>query len=113
MAAVIGLQLIGQLPRRVEQPPMTRFDRPTAALAAANGGTTMSDLKKTVRDTEADMKETWRKADGDESLGDKAANLGDRVGNAIENAGDELHEGVDDASREAAYQQGRADEATR
>ena len=41
----------------------------------------MSDLKRTVRDTEADMKEAWRKADGDESLGDKAANVGDRLEN--------------------------------
>ena len=92
---------------------MTRFKESTAAPAAANGGISMSDLKKTVRDTEADVKETWRKADGEESLGDKAANLGDRVGNAVENAGDEIHETADDASRDAAYNKGRADEMSR
>ena len=91
---------------------MTRFEV-TAASAAAHGGMAMSDLEKTVRDTEADVKETWRKADGDESLSDKAAGLGDRVGNAIEDAGDKLHEVADDASREAAYQEGRADEMSR
>src|SRR5688500_10870116 len=48
-----------------------------------DGGTVMSDLKRTVREGEADMKEAWRKADGDESLGDKAANIGDRVENAV------------------------------
>jgi hypothetical protein len=73
----------------------------------------MSDLKRTVRETEADMKEAWRKADGDESLGDKAANVGDRAENAIENAGDKLHEEADEASRDVAYEKGRADEATR
>jgi hypothetical protein len=73
----------------------------------------MSDLKKTVRDTEADMKEAWRKADGDESLGDKAAGLGDRVENAVENAGDKIHEEAAEASRDAAYQQGRMDETSR
>ncbi len=91
---------------------MTRF-KSTAALATAYGGMAMSDLKKTVRDTEADMKETWRKADGDESLGDKAAGLGDRVKNAVKDAGDEIHEGADEASRDAAYQQGRTDELSR
>ena len=73
----------------------------------------MSDLKRTVRDTEADVKETWRKADGDESLGDKLAGAGDRVENAVKNTGDELHENADEMSRDAAYEQGRADEATR
>ena len=73
----------------------------------------MSDIKRTVRDTEADLKEAWRKADGDESLGDKAANLGDRAKNAIEDAGDELHEGADRMSREAGYQKGRADKLNR
>lgn len=73
----------------------------------------MSDLKRTVRETEADMKEAWRKADGEESLGDKAAGLGDRVENAVENAGDEIHEEADEMSRDVAYEKGRADEATR
>ena len=72
----------------------------------------MNDLKRTVRDTAADAKETWRKADGNESLGDKAADLGDRAKNAVENAGDDLHEGADKLSRDASYEQGRADEAT-
>jgi phage-related minor tail protein len=112
IAAVIGLQLIGQRPRGIEEPPMTRFES-TAAPAAAHGGKAMSDLKRTVRETEADMKEAWRKADGHESLGDKAANLGDRVENAVEDADDTIHEEADKASRDAAYQQGRADEATR
>jgi phage-related minor tail protein len=109
---VIGLQLIEGLPRGVEEPPMTRFES-TAASAAAHGGKAMSDLKRTVRDTEADMKETWRKADGEESLGDKVANAGDRLGNAAKNAGDEVHEEADEASRDAAYERGRADEASR
>ena len=73
----------------------------------------MSDLKRTVRETEADMKEAWRKADGDESLGDKAANIGDRVENAVEDAGDKLHEEADEMSRDVAYEKGRVDEATR
>ena len=30
-----------------------------------DGGPDMSDLKRTVRETEADMKEAWNKADGD------------------------------------------------
>lgn len=109
---MIGLQLIEQFPRGIEELPVTRF-KLTAAPAAANGGMVMSDLKKTVRDTEADMKEAWRKADGDESLGDKAAGAGDRIENAVKNAGDEIHEEADEASRDAAYQQGRADEMTR
>ena len=88
---------------------MTRFELP-AAPAAANGGQAMSELKRTVRDTEADVKEAWRRADGEESLGDKVANAGDRLENAVENTGDELHEEADEASRDAAYRQGRADE---
>ena len=91
---------------------MTRFEW-YAASAALEGGSDVSDLKKTVRDTEADVKETWRKADGDESLGDKVANAGDRLGNAVKDAGDDLHEEADEMSRDAAYQKGRADEATR
>jgi phage-related minor tail protein len=73
----------------------------------------MSDIKETIRDTEADVKEAWRKADGEESVGDKAANVADRAKNAVENAGDELHEKADEASREMAYQEGRVDQAGR
>ena len=73
----------------------------------------MSDLSKSIRDTEADVKEGWRKADGDESLGDKAANLGDRLGNAVKDAGDEVHEKTDELAREASYEEGRHDEAMR
>jgi hypothetical protein len=109
---VIGLQLNGPFARGVEQPSMTRL-KSSAAPAAREGGRDVSDLNRTVRDTEADVKETWRKADGDESLGDKVANAGDRLGNAVKNAGDELHEGADKLSRDAAYEQGRADEAGR
>jgi hypothetical protein len=72
----------------------------------------MSDMKRTIRDTEADVKEAWRGADG-ESLGDKAANTRDRAGNAIKDAGDTIHEKTDEASRDAAYERGRVDEATR
>jgi hypothetical protein len=109
---VIGLQLLRDLTRGVEEASMARF-KSSAAPAARQGGREMSDLKRTVRDTEADVKETWRKADGHESLGDKAANVGDRVKNAVDNAGDEIHEEADEMSRDAAYQQGRTDEATR
>ena len=84
-----------------------------AALAAQEGGSNMSDLNKTIRDTEADVKEGWRKADGNESLGDKAANLGDRATNAIKDAGDKVHEETDDLAREASYEKGRTDEAMR
>ena len=91
---------------------MTRFEM-SAAPAAAQGGQEMSELKRTVRDTEADMKEAWRKADGEESLGDKIAGAGDRAENAIKDAGDAVHEEADEASRDAAYQQGRADEMHR
>ena len=84
-----------------------------AAPAANEGGTTVSDLNKTIRDTEADVKEGWRKADGDESLGDKAANLGDRVENAVKDAGDKLHEETDELARDASYEAGRHDEAMR
>lgn len=73
----------------------------------------MSELNRTVRDTEADVKEAWRKADGDESVGDKLAGAKDRVENAVKDAGDTVHEEADEMSRDAAYQQGRADEATR
>ena len=72
----------------------------------------MSDLKQTARDAKTDVKEAWRNADG-ESLGDKVANTTDRAKDAVENAGDELHEEADKASREAAYQKGRADEMSR
>ena len=91
---------------------MTRFNS-SAAPAAHQGGPEVSDFNKTVRDTEADVKEAWRKADGDESLGDKLAGAKDRAENAIKDAGDAVHEGADDLSRDAAYEQGRADEATR
>ena len=84
-----------------------------AAPAAEVGGHLVSDLSKTIRDTEADVKEGWRKADGHESLGDKAANLGDRASNAVKDAGDKLHETADDMSREASYEEGRNDEAMR
>lgn len=73
----------------------------------------MSELNRSLRDTEADLKETGRKLDGDESLGDKLAGAGDRLENAVKNAGDELHEEADDMSRDAAYQQGRMDESNR
>ncbi len=91
---------------------MARFEM-SAAPAAHQGERTMSDMKENLRDAGADAKETWRKADGDESLGDKVANVGDRVENAAKNAGDEIHEEADEMSRDAAYQQGRADETTR
>jgi len=39
----------------------------------------VTDMKKSLRDTEADAKETWRKADGDESLADKVGNAGDEI----------------------------------
>jgi hypothetical protein len=109
---VIGLQLIGEFPRDIEEAPMTRF-KATAARAAANGGMAMSEFKETAREAGADMKEAWRKADGEESLGDKAANAGDRIENAVKNAGDEIHEEADEMSRDAAYQQGRTDEMNR
>jgi hypothetical protein len=109
---VIGLQSNWPFAQDVEQPSVTRLKSSTAH-AAPQGGRDVSDLNRTVRDTEADVKETWRKADGDESLGDKVANAGDRLGNAVKNAGDDLHEGADKMSRDAAYEQGRADEAGR
>jgi hypothetical protein len=109
---VIGLQLDGPFARGVKQPSMTRF-KSSVAPATPEGGRDVSDLNKTVRDTEADVKETWRKADGDESVGDKVANAGDRLGNAVKNAGDDVHEETDKMSRDAAYEQGRADEASR
>jgi hypothetical protein len=73
----------------------------------------MSDLKEKARDVKSDAKEAWRRADGEESLGDKVANTADRVTDAAKNAGDEIHETADDVSRDAAYQQGRADEMSR
>ena len=84
-----------------------------AAPAAEEGGSNVSELNKTIRDTEADIKEGWRKADGNESLGDKAANLGDRATNAVKDAGDKLHEETDELAREASYEEGRQDEAMR
>jgi hypothetical protein len=72
----------------------------------------MSDVKRTIRDTEADVKEAWRDADG-ESLGDKVANARDRAGNAVKDAGDTIHKKTDEASRDMAYEQGRVDEANR
>ena len=89
---------------------MTRFDS-NAAPAAPEGGREVSELNRTVRDTEADLKEAGRKLDGDESLGDKVAGVGDRLGNAVENAGDKLHEEADELARDASYEKGRADEA--
>ena len=73
----------------------------------------MSDLSRTAREAGADVKETLRKADGEESLGDKLANVGDRAANAVKDVGDKVHEEADEMSRDAAYEQGRADEATR
>lgn len=84
-----------------------------AAMAAKEGGHSVSDFNKTIRDTEADVKEGWRKADGHESLGDKAANVGDRVENAVKDAGDKLHEESDELARDASYEAGRQDEAMR
>lgn len=72
----------------------------------------MSDVKRTIRDTEADVKEAWRESDG-ESLGDKVANARDRAGNAVKDAGDTIHEKTDEASRDMAHEQGRVDEANR
>jgi hypothetical protein len=114
---VIALQLNGRLPVRIEQPTVPRFEV-TAASAAAERGqelrtmSDMSDLKQKARDARTDVKEAWRGADG-ESLGDKVANTTDRAKDAVENAGDELHEGADRASREVAYEKGRADEMSR
>jgi hypothetical protein len=71
----------------------------------------MSDIKHSIRDTEADIKEAWRKSDGEESLGDKAANVGDRARNVVADVSDKVHEGVDEASHKVAYEKGRADEA--
>ena len=73
----------------------------------------MSDLKQAARDARTDVKEAWRRADGEESVGDKLANTTDRAKDAVENVGDELHEEADEASRDAAYNQGRADEIAR
>jgi len=70
----------------------------------------VSDIKSTLRDTEADAKEQWRKVDG-ESMGDKVANAKDRAGNAVKDAGDKIDEAGDDASRKASYEHGRLDES--
>ena len=72
----------------------------------------MSDLKQKARDTKTDVKEAWRGVDG-ESVGDKVANATDRAKDKIADAGDELHEETDKASRDLAYEQGRADEMSR
>jgi hypothetical protein len=108
-AAVIGLQLRGHLERGVQELSVDRVEL-HAALAAHDGGQSMSDIDKAARDAGADVKEAWRKADGDESLGDKAKNLGDRAANAVKDVGDDIHEEADRMSRDAAYEQGRADE---
>lgn len=71
----------------------------------------MSDINRTIRDTEADAKATWRKADG-ESVGDKVADAGDRARNAVADVGDKVHEKSDEVSRGAAYERGRIDEAS-
>lgn len=111
-AAVIGLQLPEPLEGGVEEPPVGRVE-PNVAPATEAGGNPVSDLNKTIRDTEADVKEGWRKADGHESLGDKVANVGDRVENAVKDAGDKIHEETDEMARDASYEAGRADEAMR
>jgi hypothetical protein len=72
----------------------------------------MNDLKSQARDTKTDAKEAWRGVDG-ESVGDKVANATDRTKDKLADAGDDIHEGADRASRDAAYDQGRADEITR
>jgi hypothetical protein len=72
----------------------------------------LSDLKQKARDAKTDAKEAWRNADG-ESLGDAVANTRDRAKDAVDNAADEIHEDADRASRDAAYEQGRADEMSR
>jgi len=96
---------------------MPRFEVSAAPAAAERGQerpmSDMSDLKQTARDTKTDVKEAWRRADGEESIGDKVANTTDRAKDAIDNAGDELHEETDKLSRDAAYEQGRADEISR
>lgn len=71
----------------------------------------MSDIKSTLRDAKTDAKETWRKADG-ESVGDKLADAGDRARDAVADTGDKLHEESDKASRDAAYERGRAEGET-
>jgi hypothetical protein len=72
----------------------------------------MSDLKQGLRDAKTDAKDAWRKADG-ESIGDKVATATDRAKDKLADAGDELHEETDRASRDIAYEQGRADEMSR
>ena len=92
---------------------MARFKSNAALGAVSEGGREVSELNRTLRDTEADVKEAGRKLDGDESIGDKLAGAGDRLENAVKNAGDEIHEGADDMSRDASYEQGRMDERNR
>jgi hypothetical protein len=72
----------------------------------------MSDIKRDIRDAGVDVKESWRRADG-ESLEDKVKNAGDRAGNVVKDAGDKLHEEADRVGRDAAYEQGRADQLDR
>ena len=95
---------------------MTRFESIAATAAAERGQerdmSDMNDLKRDARDAKTDVKEAWRNADG-ESLGDKVANTTDRAKDELANAGDELHEQADKASRDAADEQGRADEMSR
>lgn len=114
---MIGLQLLDGPPVGVKQPAMTRFELSVASATDKRIEecvmSDMSDLKQAARDTKTDVKEAWRRADGEESLGDKVANTTDRAKDAVENAGDELHEEADEASRDAAYNQGRADEISR
>jgi len=43
LVAAIGLQLNGQLPVRVEQPPMTRFELSAAPAAAERGQETIDE----------------------------------------------------------------------
>ena len=70
------------------------------------------DASAPAPDAKTDAKEAWRNADG-ESLGDAVANTRDRAKDAVDNAADEIHEDADRASRDAAYEQGRADEMSR
>lgn len=74
----------------------------SAAPAVHNGGHSMNDVKRTVRDAEADVKEGLRKVDGDESLGDRVAGAGDRLGNAVKDAGDAVQSEADELSRDTA-----------
>lgn len=96
---------------------MTRFEVAAAPAAADRGQevpgmSDMNDLKRDLRDAKTDAKEAVRGLDG-ESVGDKVANATDRVKDAIGNAGDEIHDEADRAARDASYEQGRVDEASR